>query len=290
VQFQLIAHLSDGSKRDVTNEARWLSSPAAARVFLTSDVGLVVGLEPGEGEVEAWFDGRLALKSVMVLRAGTYRLSGNVMEAGVPSESVMGARVEITKGVGTGMTDETDQHGGFLLYGVSGEIGLRVTKDGYEPAVRTITVVDHQPVHKIELTPLGRRVRELWRLTTTIVSLEGSACFWTQPIGRKIDDWTLSVERSGAQVRLLYDVHNPHDNSLFVGTLNGQSFSAVSDTSRSSWRCAPNVTISSSVVGSFSSDGRTLSGRERLVYRVDGGSDFGGTDLIITFEWNATRI
>ena len=231
VQFQLIAHFSDGSKRDVTNEARWRSSPAAARVFSTSNAGLVVGLEPGEGEVEAWFDVRLALKSVMVMPAGTYRLSGNVSEAGVPSESVVGARVEITTGVGTGMTDETDQYGGFQLYGVSGEIGLRVTKDGYEPAVRTITVADHQMVHGIELTILGRRVTELWSLTTTIVSLEGSACFWTQRVGAKFDNWTLSVERSGAQVRFLYDVHNPHDNTLFVGAVTEQSFSAVSDTS-----------------------------------------------------------
>jgi hypothetical protein len=125
---------------------------------------------------------------------------------------------------------------------------------------------------------------ELWRLTTTIVSLEGSACFW-QPVGATFDRWTLSVERSGSQVRFIYDVNNPHDNILFVGTVNEQSFTAVSDTYRSSWQCAGGVTISSSVVGSFSSDGRTLSGRERLIYRVDGGSE-----LIITFEWNATRL
>jgi hypothetical protein len=126
---------------------------------------------------------------------------------------------------------------------------------------------------------------ELWRLTTTIVSLEGSACFWTQPVGATFDRWTLSVERSGSQVRFVYDVNNPHDNILFVGTVNEQSFTAVTDTYRSSWQCAGGVTISSSVVGSFSSDGRTLSGRERLRYRVDGGSE-----LIITFEWNATRL
>ena len=131
--------------------------------------------------------------------------------------------------------------------------------------------------------PNHNLVGELWRLTTTIVSLEGSACFWTQPVGAKFDSWTLSVERSGAQVRFLYDVNNPHDNLLFVGAVNEQSFTAASDTYRSSWQCATHVTFSSSVVGSFSSDGRTLSGRERLIYRVDGGSE-----LIITLGWNAT--
>ena len=125
---------------------------------------------------------------------------------------------------------------------------------------------------------------ELWKLTTTIVSLEGAVCFWTQPVGKKFDNWTLSVERNGAQVRFVYDVNNPHDNLLFVGAVNDHSFTAASDTYRSRWACSGGVTFSSSVVGSFSSDGRTLSGRERLTYRVDGGGD-----LTITFEWNATR-
>jgi hypothetical protein len=132
--------------------------------------------------------------------------------------------------------------------------------------------------------PDRNAARELWSLTTTIVSLEGSACFWTQPVGAKIDSWTLSVERSGTQVRLVYDVNNPGDNMLFVGAVNEQSFTAVSDSYRGGFPCARNVTLSSSVVGSFSSDGHMLSGLERLIYRVDGGGE-----LIITLEWNATR-
>ena len=125
---------------------------------------------------------------------------------------------------------------------------------------------------------------ELWNLTTAIVSLEGSACFWTQPVGKKFD-WTLSVERDGAQVRFVYDVNNPHDNLLFVGAVNEQSFTAASNTYSSFWQCSGGATLSSSVVGSFSSDGRTLSGQERLIYRLSG-----GRELIITFEWNAARI
>jgi hypothetical protein len=125
---------------------------------------------------------------------------------------------------------------------------------------------------------------ELWRLTTAIVSLEGSACFWPHPVGKTFD-WTLSVERNGGQVRFVYDVYNPHDNLSFVGAVQEQSFTAVTDTYRSFWQCVGGQTISSSVVGSFSSDGHTLSGRERLIYRGDGGKE-----LIITLEWNAARI
>ena len=151
------------------------------------------------------------------------------------------------------------------------------------PVSPTPTVLDGPPPPSPG--PDRNSAGELWRLTTTIVSLEGSACFWTQPVGAKVDGWTLSVERSGAHVRFLYDVNNPHDNMLFVGAVNEQSFTAASDTYSSSWSCARNVTFSSSVVGSFSSDDRTLSGREHLMYRVDGGSE-----LIIAFEWSAARI
>jgi hypothetical protein len=104
-------------------------------------------------------------------------------------------------------------------------------------------------------------------------------CFWKQPVGATFDNWTLSVERRDEQVRFLCDVYNWHDNMLFVGAVKGQSFTAVSDTYSSSWPCAGSVTIFSSVVGSFSSDGRALSGRERLIYRVHGGSE-----LIVTMQ------
>jgi hypothetical protein len=125
---------------------------------------------------------------------------------------------------------------------------------------------------------------ELWNLTTTVVSLEGSACFWPHPVGKTFE-WTLSVERDGAQVRFVYDVYNPHDNVLFVGTVKEQSFAAASNFYGSSWQCSGGVTFSASVLGHFASDGRTLSGRERFIYRLSG-----ARELIITSEWNAMRI
>ena len=161
-------------------------------------------------------------------------------------------------------------------------VGLALTGYGCGDEARLGTPVSPSPPVQ-GLPPASPVEGELWSLTTTIVSLEGSACFWTQPVGKQFD-WTLSVERNGAQVRFVYDVNNPHDNLSFVGPVDEESFTAVSDTYRSFWQCAGGVTLSSSVIGSFLLDGRTLSGRERLIYRVDSGGE-----LIITFEWNAAR-
>lgn len=133
--------------------------------------------------------------------------------------------------------------------------------------------------------PAPNHPGDLWSLTTTVVSLEGSACFWPHPVGKTFVNSTLSVERNEPQVRFVYDVNNVHDNLSFVGTVNEHSFAAASGTYSSGWQCAPHVTISSSVVGTFSSDDRTLTGLERLTYRV-----VGGNELTITLEWNATRM
>jgi hypothetical protein len=85
---------------------------------------------------------------VTVLPAGTFKLQGTVIEAGVP---VRNALVEVTTGVGARLTAQTDDLGTYRLYGVSGEIGLRVSKDGYQPTVRSTVVSGHGTTYDIEL-------------------------------------------------------------------------------------------------------------------------------------------
>jgi hypothetical protein len=155
---------------------------------------------------------------------------------------------------------------------------------GDSPPVLPSPTVVNEPLPPLPPVPNPNVPGELWSLSTVVVSLEGSACFWPHPVGKKFD-WTLSVERNETQVRFVYDVNNPHDNLSFVGTVNEQSFTAASNSYGSSWQCSGGVTFSASVLGRFASDGRTLSGRERFIYRLGGGSE-----LIITSEWNAMRI
>ena len=165
VQFSLIAQLPDGSSRDVTNEARW-SRGRALLLFLAP--GLAMGLGSGETSVTADFDGNRPWKEVMVLPAGTYRLTGYVYEVDQGSVWVEGARVEVTTGVGAPLTMLTDFWGRYVLYGVSGETSVRVTKDGYMPAAQTVIVTDHQR-YDIELRLPGPRrdVQGIYTMTIT---------------------------------------------------------------------------------------------------------------------------
>ena len=91
-QFSLIAQMTDGSKRDVTNEARWSGGDAVASL---SEHGRVTGLQSGEIEVRAVFETYRRRKDVTVVPAGTYKLLGQVNDANVPVE---GARIEVTHG------------------------------------------------------------------------------------------------------------------------------------------------------------------------------------------------
>ena len=141
VQFSLIAQMTDESRRDVTNEARWSWSEFRSEPMLVLGPGLVTGHERGETQVWVEFDGYTKWKDVMVLPAGTYKLLGQVNDANV---QVGGARVEVTRGVGAGLFTYTDSTGDYSLYGVSGEVRIRVTKDGYQPAVRDFLVTAHQ--------------------------------------------------------------------------------------------------------------------------------------------------
>ena len=169
-QLRLLAELSDRSTRDVTNEASWrLDSRQAVSI---STPGFITGLQPGEARVTGVFDGRQRSTDVLVLPAGTYRLTGIVTDADIPSEVVAGARVEVTTGIGAGISAETDVSGHYRLYGLSGETGLRLTKNGYEPAARTVVVADHHAVHNLRLSPVATRVRVSGNYTLTITAAD----------------------------------------------------------------------------------------------------------------------
>ncbi len=168
-QFRVMAQLSDESSRDVTTEASW--SGASGGLISVSASGSIRGLERGETRVSAEFDGRRESKVVMVLPAGTYRLTGTVIEAD-SSGPVIGALVEVTTGVGARLTARTDRTGTYRLYGVSGQTGLRVTRDGYQPTAGTAFVTDQSASHNIALPLVAPRadVSGIYTLTITAAS------------------------------------------------------------------------------------------------------------------------
>jgi hypothetical protein len=114
------------------------------------------GNEAGEVDIHASINSVSTRKRVLVLPVGTFVLHGQIREAGAPTGPVVGARVEATSTGGAHLITETDQWGRYYLYGISGEIRLRVAKDGYQPVIRIFDVADHKG-YDVELPLLAPR-------------------------------------------------------------------------------------------------------------------------------------
>jgi len=132
------AYLSDGSTRHVTSEATWSSS--SANVVSMIAPGEISAGARGEATIRVSYREQAGRRLVFVMPLGTYRLTGNVMEAGL---AVNGARVEILGGAGEGLSAMTGG-GVYRIYGVAGDTRVRVSKQHYEPAVQLIDVSEHR--------------------------------------------------------------------------------------------------------------------------------------------------
>jgi hypothetical protein len=166
-QLTATAFFSDGSDRNVTNEAAWRSGDTS--VLSISNTGLATAHRTGDIFVRAAFNGKESgQREVLVLPAGTYKVGGYVKDGEVP---VPGARVEVTAGPATGLFAVTDSSlpsgGTYSLLGVSGDTEFRVTKDGYQPLVRTVRVTSGQQID-FSLTPLIPRADLSGTYTLTI--------------------------------------------------------------------------------------------------------------------------
>ena len=153
IQLALIATLSNGTTRDVTSDANWISGNQ--QVASIAAPGGVTGGERGTVTIEARIGQLQAKKEIYVLPTGTYSLIGRLNDRTNRDVPVTDARVEVTTGTGTGLVASTNREGIFFLYGVAGDTTLHVTKEGYSQTTQTLSVVDHQYV-TLDLAFLGK--------------------------------------------------------------------------------------------------------------------------------------
>jgi hypothetical protein len=163
-QFTATALQSDGSPRNVTNEANWRSDDEA--VLSISPTGVATGRDRGESTIQASLGGRTATKGdVIVVPVGTFRLRGIVGESG-SARTLYRARVEVTAGIGQGLA-VTANGGGYRLHGVAGDIELRISADGYQELRTRVQVTKHDDL-SFNLAPTGPRANVTGTYTLTV--------------------------------------------------------------------------------------------------------------------------
>jgi hypothetical protein len=130
------ARYADGSVRDVTAEALWTSShPSIASI---ASGGVATGHAMGEALVSF----RLGTmesggRSLLVLPSETYLVSGAALAADGDA-AILGAHVELLTHAGATIATATTEWGGYRFYGVPVDATLRVSRDGFTPAMAAV--------------------------------------------------------------------------------------------------------------------------------------------------------
>ena len=151
-QFNVTATNSDGSTTDVASNASWTAQGTGALRSIGS--GRYEGVVPGEGRVQVNFLGRLSTKPVLVLPAGTFKLSGMIEDV---VGGVSGVDVQIVSGTGAGQNTKSQFNGQYAVYGVVGVVGLRVSAPGYATQDLSVTVTGHQQ-QNVKLLTAGNTI------------------------------------------------------------------------------------------------------------------------------------
>jgi Carboxypeptidase regulatory-like domain len=192
VQYSAIGHQSDGTTRDLTNEASWQATDPS--VLTISSTGLATGHNRGEVYLSVSAGASGGSRNVMVLPSGTYRLAGTVKDEGT---GVAGARVEITAGAGRGFAAITDIFGSYSVYGVAGDIEVRVTRTEFQELRRSLRVTSHQTAHfDLSLSWPRPDVAGTYPLTVTA----DAACGAELPEEVRARTYTAVVRQAGPRV------------------------------------------------------------------------------------------
>jgi hypothetical protein len=133
-QLVMLAIYADGSSKAVTTGVQWHSSGTS--ILTVSDTGLASGVHVGDVTITAAYTGLNATQSIVVVPAGTFRLSGAVIGLG---SALDGALVQVTAGIGAGLSSTT-AGGEYRLYGVAGDIQVTVSQTSYVTITKAVTV------------------------------------------------------------------------------------------------------------------------------------------------------
>ena len=152
IQLSATARFVDGSSRDVTSSATWISSdPTLATV---SSSGLLTAGGSGAVDVRATYQGVTGALTMQVgrpiLRFG---VSGVVREVGGGGGGLGGVRLEIVRGPGVGTVATSDASGSYRLSGVMGMVDITASKAGYIDWRLQNLTVDHDMQMDIGIYP-----------------------------------------------------------------------------------------------------------------------------------------
>jgi hypothetical protein len=213
VQLTANAIKFDNSIEDVTGRAQWFSSNR--RVVDVSSSGVANAVASGEAFINVSYQSRGASAQTFVLPKGTYRLTGRVSEGTL---GLSGVTITVVEGVGEGLTTNTDETGGYTLFGVRDRVRVQAKLGGYFNKTEEVDVTGHR-MFDLEMIPERSRtdVSGNYRLTIT-----AAACSDSLPQARTYD---ASVSQDGPRLTVFLTgadfILTRGRGNHFSGTIDG---------------------------------------------------------------------
>ena len=213
-QIKAIGHFSNQPDRDVTSEATWTSSQPQ---IATVGAGQLTGVALGRVQIRATYGGRVASANLVIEPPGTFVLNGNITEPG--PLAVGAATVSIVNDPPHQATANTS--GFYELFGVSGTVTLRVSKQGYADQNVTVTVMQDQKLD-VQIRPLAApiAIAGTYRMTLTI-----SPSCTAVPDDIKTRIYTALMAQDGPLVKVALSDANfgSGGRNAFNGTVSGST-------------------------------------------------------------------
>ena len=163
-RFAVTGHFSDGSTRDMSTQASWQSQNTS--VLAVEGLGQATARQVGESVLTVRIAGMSSTTEVVVVPAGTFRLSVFAREAG---SIFLDIRVDVLEGRGAGLFTTRLVNGRYALYGVAGDILVRVSGRGYREHNQRLVVTDHAAI-EVEMVPERPRAQISGDYTLTITA------------------------------------------------------------------------------------------------------------------------
>jgi hypothetical protein len=198
--YEAIAQMSDGTTPVYTSQVQWQTSNSSMLSIVPTS-GVATARAVGDVFVYASYRGIRATSSVIVVPTGLYRLTGKVLESGLP---VQGALVKITSGQGSGLSWSTGVNGDYRFYGVAGPVDIEITKPGYTTITRPIVVSRDDSVDVADFAQAGAIASFAGTYTLTITV--ASDCLPSPPTAQfsapRTRTYTAAVTQTGPMLHV----------------------------------------------------------------------------------------
>ena len=195
-QYTATGHYSDGTTRDLTTGASWSSFPTAQLRHVGG--GRFEASEVGDSRINVNSGGRFGSTTVLVIPPGTFKLSGTIRDASGPVENVV---VEVISGTGTGLTTKSTFNGTYALFGVNGDVGLRVSAPGYTTQDLQVAVNGHG-TRDLNIAPVSEPIDVSGNWTLTVTT--STACSDTWPAQARRREAAATVTQQGTRLTVRF--------------------------------------------------------------------------------------